>query len=78
MHTCYASSAAQDIFNSQKQRFALCLLLLGDTYNASYPIPDITMVQVSTLPNTPISATAEEEEWKKIKGKENWKEKQKG
>jgi hypothetical protein len=54
------------------------LLLLGDAYNASYPIPDITMVQVSTLSNTPISATAEEEEWKKVKGKENWKEKQKG
>jgi hypothetical protein len=69
MHSCHATSAAQEALNALMIKYPPCPLAITSTSMESIPPPDGLATQDTPLPDAPVTAPVETEGWKTVEGK---------
>jgi hypothetical protein len=69
MHSCHATSAAQEPLDALMIKYPPYPLAITSTSTEPIPPPDGRATQDTPLPNAPVTALVETEGWKTVEGK---------
>jgi hypothetical protein len=69
IHSCHATSTAQEALDALRIKFPPCRLAIASTSTKPTPPPGSPATQDTPLPDTPASTPVETEGWTTVEGK---------